>query len=203
MKLKLKAVNGYNILVDENTKIEEGDYHCASDGWYIEKTSKEDLQIVNDKINGYTKLIFADPELGLDLPIIPNWEQWEMEKLANLHAVKSGCEHKKELSLISKAFIAGYNHNQARYTEEDLRKALKIVYTDWYTDIGHTENTEEEYYERIVQSLKKLPLYIVVETLDAGGEYTSELTDWYYNQPKLITLPDGKQTGVIKEVIRN
>jgi hypothetical protein len=51
------------------------------------------------------------------------------------------------------------------YNEEDLRKALDVVYIDWYQDLGHTENTKEDYFNRIIQSLRqaKKPKYFVAE----------------------------------------
>ena len=48
-----------NIYITSDEEIKEGDYHISSDGWFIDKTTNEDLEIVNEKTNGYRKIILA------------------------------------------------------------------------------------------------------------------------------------------------
>lgn len=57
-----------------------------------------------------------------------------------------------------RGYITGFNTHKELvkdklFTIEDMRKALSVVYRDWYQDTGHSENTEDEYYDRIIQSL--------------------------------------------------
>lgn len=62
------ALRSYqNIYITSDEKIKEGDWHISSDGWCIDKTSKEDLEVVNEKRNGYKKIILTtDQELIKD-----------------------------------------------------------------------------------------------------------------------------------------
>jgi hypothetical protein len=48
-----------NIYITSDEEIKDGDYHISSDGWFIDKATNEDLEIVNEKTNGYRKIILT------------------------------------------------------------------------------------------------------------------------------------------------
>ena len=48
-----------NIYITSDEEIKDGEHHISSDGWCIDKTSKEDLEVVNEKRNGYKKIILT------------------------------------------------------------------------------------------------------------------------------------------------
>ena len=60
--LRYDASNDKNIInqhlyIVNDDKIEAGDWYISSDGWFIDKAINDDLKIVNEKINGYKKII--------------------------------------------------------------------------------------------------------------------------------------------------
>ena len=120
MKLKFELINGYGVLVDE-----ESDPFLLPIGktvLHIEDNYKGFIKIEKDTILGfilsgkriYWEVIFAEKELGLDVPVF-EWRDFEVKKLAN---------EKFDFSFNKVTFIQGYKSNTAKYTEEDLRKAI-------------------------------------------------------------------------------
>ena len=81
MKLKYININGHGVLVDEISEIKE-------ENWYVFISSKmKSIPLIlkwgNDPIeegdtNTRNKIIFAEKELNLDVPILPNWRDTEM-----------------------------------------------------------------------------------------------------------------------------
>lgn len=225
MKLKLEKVDGYNVLVDKDAEIKEGDWFILSSEhilgrlrkcWEIYKTESGDQLMIDNPMdinrgwgfsdrNKSLKIIFADKELNIDLPQIPDWEQFEIEQITKkwFDKAKFNSSHIADPS----SFKQGYNHNKKVYTEEDL-KHLNWIY-ERMKNI-HNENENCDYmlkFKSIIQSLKKLPSYIVVESEYSccnryvnckGCDATYEMLNY---RPKLITLPNDKETGIIKEVI--
>lgn len=175
MKLKPIFINGYKILVDENEKFNypekeiiyydgEGNLRKACTGVIYNSSAKT--------------ILFADPELNLDLPVVPDWEQWEIEQLA--------------LNEVETQGWCRYDANSEQ--EEDLRNAIKTS-LDYWTKHSNTEKEADD----IVKSL--LPSYIVVEEVEALPS-NGNTHDWDKDiNPKLIKLPDGTETGIIQEVI--
>jgi hypothetical protein len=158
MNNKFKIIETPNyILAVSDEEIKQGTYHVASDGWYIEKTSKEDLKVVNDKNNGYLKAIAYKPKNNapeLDLPLLPEIViEDDVEKFAcniynlsyeeYLHirehvsqtreSVEAEYEHlgleipNKYFDVLS--FIVGYNYKSATkvYSEDDLLNLAKFI----------------------------------------------------------------------------
>jgi hypothetical protein len=57
--LNSKHITNQNIYITSDEEIKDGDYHISSDGWFIDKATNEDLEIVNEKTNGYRKIILT------------------------------------------------------------------------------------------------------------------------------------------------
>jgi hypothetical protein len=174
MKLKYININKYGVVVDESVDIGEG------------------LTLLKSDIS---KIICAEKELNLDVPVLPNWREWELtqivrEKYLLPFPSKWFSIMNQEAYKQRYAYIEGYNHNGKLYTKEDLKKAIKMA--------------KEKYDENdIIQSLQKYPKYITVETTK-DLENHPELI----NNPKevregleLITNSEGKQEVIIKEII--
>ena len=67
IQLDTKNYKSFHIYITSDEEIKERDWHISSDGWCIDKTSKEDLEVVNEKRNGYKKIILTtDPDLIKD-----------------------------------------------------------------------------------------------------------------------------------------
>lgn len=192
MNLTPKLVDGYTVLVDENTEIKEG--ICLRYVQDIPYIMKYDKGIDHKQY----KIIFADPELNLDLPIVPDWEQFHVEELAIKKFSNSQFHTTYRIG-----FIEGYNeYKDKKYTEEDLIKAM-IMYIEQYKDVS---KSAIQIRMDIIQSLKKLLKYIVVESEDVWidtpqGKINKTWQGLPMSKEKLITLPNGDVTGVIKEVI--
>lgn len=75
MKLKYLNINGHGVLVDESTEI----LPCKPSNVCLAHKTKP-----CDKCNRYQgfKIIFAEKELNLNVPILPDWKEWEVEQLA-------------------------------------------------------------------------------------------------------------------------
>ena len=181
MKLKYININGFGVLVDENAEIKEGDFYYWKITNTIQKAKKDSLDRLPKKLDGSFKIIFAEKELNLDVPTLPNWREWEIEQLI-YQSIKDNADGKGLFpSSFYKGFKLGYNQNKAKYTEEDLRKAIEFAYNNGYRDrdldIGHGSNLP--YSFEYIQLLQKVPKYIVMESKD--------LNDY--------------QEGIIKEII--
>jgi hypothetical protein len=185
MKLKFEPVNGYGVLVDEKAEIKKGD-------WLLEKGL-----IINQFPNYLTdlsdcnKIIFAEKELGLDVPVF-EWRDFEINELAEDETNIRILRHKTP-SQISRqyyeGFIQGYKSNPAKFTEEDLRKAMDYV--------SQITNNRLKYIDDYVKSLQKYPKYVVMET-EIVDFAAPDRIDYDY---KLFTNSEGKQQGTVKELI--
>ena len=204
MKLKYINIGGYGVLVDESDELSEGDYCYDSLRDTIWKCSK----IIKCSGGIYYKIICAEPELNLDVPIL-NWRQWEVEQLANSYEK----EKLKSIGIITnktgafrEGFIAGYNHNKKLYTEEDLREAMTFGIN---LEAGNIEVDYKKYkagFDKFKETLQKVPKYIVIESDIVVGENNGTGTYWHpnydtYLEPKLIINSQGKQEVIIKEII--
>jgi len=203
MKLKFELVNGYGILVDQEAEITKNGYHYNP----RTKTATKNSKVGNNALIKYAEcieIIFAEPELKLeDVPVF-EWRDFEVEKLTNEKyndpLVFSNGNIKKL------GFIEGYKSNPAKYTENDLRNAMKMMMQGSIVD--------DEYYplfseDEIMQSLQKCPEYVVMESEGyCGSPYTTERCpkcidscDRAYTRLKLFTNSEGKQQGTVKELI--
>jgi len=71
----------------------------------------------------------------------PDFGKYKIGSVAYYNGYKDGFKAHQELT------------KDKLFTVKQMKKALSVVYKDWYQDIGHSENTEDEYYNRIIQSL--------------------------------------------------
>lgn len=207
MKLKYIEINGYGVLVDESADINIKDF-C------YDKDSNTIFQVIEQKLTGIvrsntctfvedavSKIIFAEKELNIDVPILPNWREWEVEQMIIKQIQELSKKHFFSLgTLISwgEGFRVGYNHKKSKYTIKDLRNAFRL---------GHDVEREDcsENFEKFINSLERKPKYIVMENerdYEKNREFYGSL---HFNtnilQPKLITNSEGEQEGVIKEII--
>jgi hypothetical protein len=204
MKLKYLNINGHGVLVDESVKIKEGDtvFDNYAGIHNIQKVRTCDLDSMHYKNGNWNKIIFAEKELNLNVPILPNWREWEVEQEAKQYSIK---RHKVLNYELEFAFLAGYNHNKAKYTEEDLRKAIEIAKNSMGVDNCGEVCYSNKSTDSIIQSLQKVPKYIVMESIFCSKDEEILRRPHTKNdleeKPKLITNSEGKQEGIIKEII--
>jgi len=207
MKLKFELVNGYGILVDREVKIDKDDFYISWEDSYT--TPKWVIYCKSTGLNGKNpmKIIFAEKELGLDVPIF-EWRDFEVENNPNIHdwvqevILKEGkyWNDQDALEPVYYGIIKGYKSNPAKYTEEDLRKAIEMA-RDYPADVVGYQKDE------IIQSLQKYPKYVVMEMKvvnDFGEPYSFDDIDFGVEReyrPKLFTNSDGKSQGTVKELI--
>jgi hypothetical protein len=214
--LKFQLVNGYGVLVDQEAEIKEGEW--AIEMYNGQSQAVNPLKFTDEngnnwfvrKMNMYCgkndqeahKIIFSEKELGLEGVPVFEWRDFEVEKLA----IKE-FPHDTGMSIVARgAFRKGYKSNPAKYTEEDLRKAMDMM--------AQGSIVDDEYYplfteDEIIQSLQKYPKYVVMDSENyCGSPYTTERCpkcvdscDRAYIRPKLFTNSYGKQQGTIKEII--
>jgi hypothetical protein len=197
MKLKTEVVNGYLVLVDEEEEIIAGDL--------ILWNGKVKTAIDTEYIHPSHKIIFAEPELNLDGVPVFEWRDFEVEKLAK-DSDKSKCKHfrrehtKEEVyDSFEEGFIQCYKSNPAKYTESDLRGAIKMAVKGMLDSgiKGWTTITENE----IIQSLQKQPKYVVMESEEFEVPYFDESGSSKISGFKFFTNSEGKQQGTVKELI--
>ncbi len=181
MKLKFELVNGYGVLYDESYFIDENtEYPCVT--------------------LGFRKILFAEKELGLDVPVF-EWRDFEVEELAlkKYRNIPESEIMEYAQKLRREAFIQGYKSNPARYTEEDLKKAFDsgIRYQDTFDYYTGKSDGSEPGREEYIQSLQKYPKYVVMESEIV--EFAAP--DRIYYDYKLLTNSEGKQQGIVKELI--
>jgi len=227
MKLKFELVNGYSVLVDENPVLNKNNLYIDRDGKIktVGKTeggliySIEDMD--EDGFNHHYfdrnceimgKIIFAEPELNLENIPVFEWREFEVEKLAEKECEKEfkiknpSDKTKWKKALWKDGFIHNHKSNPAKYTEEDLRKitqAAFVVMSNPETVIADFDR----WFEKRLQSLQKYPKWVVMESeYDCckryvnckGCDATPEMINY---RPKLFTNLEGKQQGIIKELI--
>ena len=212
MKLKYININGHGVLVDESAEITGYLYE------WLYNTKTGETSNIGEPDENDVKIIFAEKELNLDVPILSNWRNWEVEQLVkekySIPFPNKFSNMNQEAYKERYAFIAGYNHNKAKYTEEDLRKAIEMARegTLDYT-FGDPYYEFEQGEDVIIQSLQRYPKHIVMESEQVIKEeyktcpYVKEvgciknICTCYYFKPKLITNSENKQEGIIKEII--
>jgi hypothetical protein len=167
MKLKFELVNGYGVLVDEEAEIKEGDWYFDAVIGLHQKLS--DLVQTTVKLDRW-KIIFAEKELGLDVPVF-EWRDFMVEKLAK-ESLPDDTDWQKRF-----VFVQGYKSNPAKYTESDLRKAFNAgsdhEYAKFYDGhIGYSDGRtiREPNEEQFIQSLQKYPKWVVMESELTNGK---------------------------------
>jgi hypothetical protein len=195
MKLKFEPVNGYGVLVDEKAEIKEGDYiFNFGDIFQPQSGVKEYYRRLSENLptDKWSKIIFTEPEHKLEGVPVFQWRDFEVEKLAESYCqrgVKAGYESRRL------GFIQGYKSNPAKYTEEDLRKAIQEA----WSFVDHDDEVGWVYYkneDQIIQALQKYPKYVVMEYINDYEEPEGDI-----HIPKLFTNSEGKPEGTVKELI--
>ena len=188
MKLKTEVVNGYLVLVDEEEEIIAGDL--------ILWNGKVKTAIDTEYIHPSHKIIFAEKELNLEGVPIFEWREFAL----SLEIIPKATEFvKTKVKMSSQApgvligFVEGYKSNPAKYTEEDLRKAM-----DYASQIT---NNRLKYIDDYVKSLQKYPKYVVMESEEVEVPYFDESGSSKISGFKLFTNSEGKQQGTVKELI--
>jgi hypothetical protein len=217
LELEYIDVNGYGVLVDPRGEIKEGDFVYDS---YSVNTAPRIAKVKSFTNALYQfeegtsrlrpslhKIIFAERELNLDVPILPNWREWEIQKIAAIAEEKEYADADPHDPCgyggvdFSEGFIAGYNHNKAKYTEEDLRLAITGAWV-----LGQSErNNLTESMNDIIRSLQKVPKLIRMETepmnLDQIRERDKGFLTGDTRKLKLISRPGCRTCGIIEEII--
>ena len=149
-------------------------------------------------------LICAEKELNIDVPILPNWTETEIYKIAcekfptSIYNNDFATQKSKQIG-----FVTGYKHNKAQYTKEQMYELVDILKESAKND--RYLNVMEVKARRYIESLEREPKYIVIESdliqtikKDIGKYNHPERYHW---KPKLITNSEGKQEVIIKELI--
>lgn len=191
-KLKYLESNGYGLLIDDSASFYP-EYNDPSNIITISKIGK------HYAVDNYWKIIFAAPELNLEgVPLLPDYKEWEVEQLAKQR-------YGDDMYLFAQqrdGFIEAYKHKKAKYTEEDLGNLWDFC--------AYNKGS----FQEGLQSLQKIPKYIVMESDEKFTCYNCNAGNLSKNnycksncnihsklEPKLITNSEGKQEGIIKEII--
>jgi hypothetical protein len=217
MKLKFELFNGYGVLIDENPVLNKGNLYIDRDGKIktVGKTeggliySIEDMD--EDEFNHHYfdrnceimgKIIFAEPELKLEGVPVFEWKDFEPNEKSLLSMFYNVCKAtypEFDEWIEAKEYKKWLNKsNQAKYTEDDLRKitqAAFVVMSNPETVIADFDR----WFEKRLQSLQKYPKWVVMES-----EYfkvNGMIDEASSIRSKLYTNSDGKQQGIVKELI--
>lgn len=221
--LKYIDINGHGVLVDESAEMESKFNNnlpyarLENNEWRVDYKRPH----IATLSNYCHKIVFAEKEFNLDVPILPNWREWEVEHLAAklLDEAFGSIDpiYDEPKSLCRDFFIEGHNHNKKIYTEEDLVKAIAFGFGICRNEDRAPFNLEQI---KFIQSLQKKPTSVVVEVEEKShaeiqkefGVYGHDegLTEKEFKEYeksnsiyklKLVTNSDGKQTGVIKKIV--
>jgi hypothetical protein len=198
-KLKFEPFNGFGVLVDESTIGTNAGQGIYFDSWE-NAYPKIDKIYESDEVQPTSlKIIFAEKELNLEGVPIFEWREFAL----SLEIIPKATEFvKTKVKMSSQApgvligFVEGYKSNPAKYTEEDLRKAIQKA----WSSIDHDDEVGWFYYkneDQIIQSFQKYPKYVVMET-EIVDFAAPDRIDYDY---KLFTNSEGKQQGTVKELI--
>jgi len=214
MKHEIIYTEHYALIVSDG-EIKEGDFNVPSDfdrTSDISITSKEDLEVVNDKFNGYKKVIahrpLTDAPVLEGVPLLPKFsKEHDDEKVVErIYPTKGWLDCDETIdSIIHKqiAFRAGYNKAKEtyKYTEEDLKNAF---YNGWLYR-GEKEYEYPKALNEFTQCLQqqKRPKYFetVCDCQECGANKTNLSLDMgCENKIATITNPQG-QTEIVGEYI--
>lgn len=199
MKTNLITTKDYLLLIDEEAEIKPDDYiiHDTIEG-IVEANDEWDYR--GEKDNYWNKVIAFYPltkeakELE-GLPLLPSFEEVDIEKLAKLNFPNSPFGESIENIRERNGFIEGYKAAQSKtsFTLEDVRKAIKMARTGYgydgnidieaHLDMGGIDNYNNEFKlkteEEIIQSLstQQLPKEFI---LGGRGTIEEQIKNGYY-----------------------
>jgi hypothetical protein len=165
MKHEIIYTEEYALIVSDE-KMKKGDFNVPSDfdrTSDISITSEEDLEVVNDRFNGYKKVIahrpLTDAPILKDVPLLPEFTQEEYVAELSLKTYPFGNPERN-------AFITGYNKAKEtyKYTEKDLAEAYERGMNNIDSDGCHIDQPADDFTE-FIQSLQqpKRPKYFECE----------------------------------------
>jgi len=220
----------YYALIVSDEHIKEGDFNVPSDfdrTSDISITSEEDLEVVNDRFNGYKKVIahkpLTDAPILEGVPLLPDWEETEETIKSNYY---NELEDRREVARnfsgqvagrhpdmfghseihhMVRGFIDGYNKAKEtyKYTEDDLIRAIELSKVQDLKVTGFGVATDfKNTKEYIVQSLQqvKRPKYFECEMEDTLLLKNRKGGNTIMAKPKTITNPQG-QTELVGDYI--
>ena len=112
------------LILCSDEKIEKGDYYTPNDFWYKDylQATKEDLEVLQEKRNGYLKLLSQSPKLSKEVADEIGWidvkELFKPES-DDYEGYINGCIN---------GFKKAQELNQKKYTEEDLKKLCELSF---------------------------------------------------------------------------
>jgi hypothetical protein len=186
MKHEIIYTDDYALIVSDE-EMKKGDFNVPSDfdrTSDISITSEEDLEIINDRFNGYKKVVAHLPLNGAfpinELPLLPEFSQGEdvakiaFNELFPVWDSKDTLENLEQSQI--KAFELGYNKVKEthEYTEKDLIKAFKAGHSGAFVK-EHIVPHYDEYIQSLQQS--KRPKSILLKKIENNiciGEYNYE-----------------------------
>jgi hypothetical protein len=171
MKHKIIYTNDYALIVSDE-EIKEGDFNIPSDfdrTSDISITSEEDLEVVNDRFNGYKKIIAHRPLTDAPilegvtlLPII----EYNVENLAKQEYPNGIDGTDRSAKVYRRVFVDGYNKAKEtyKYTKEDLINAYERGMNNIDSDGCHIDQPSDDFND-FIQSLQqpKRPKYFESE----------------------------------------
>ena len=186
-------------LIVSDEEIKPGDFNVPSDcnkSSDISRTSEEDLAIVNDKFNGYKKIIghrpFTSAAILEGIPMLPEFsleddvEELAKDKFPYLGSEQVKSDQNRHTDTIRHGFKTGYDKAKETYkfTEEDLETAMLKISEYLLESIENNKvpNSGEK-VDEIIQSLQqpKRPKYFQIEMLcyvnPEFNEYTKTTTN--------------------------
>jgi hypothetical protein len=202
-------------LIVSDEGIKPGDFNVPSDcnkSSDISRTSEEDLAIVNDKFNGYKKIIghrpFTSAAILEGVPLLPKFKQEDdVKKIAEQEfyldfdsplfeelGITKKVQKSILIGMLQGTFSRGYNKAKETYkhTEEDMIACWKYSSMDKHQIIGDQIG---DHYLSFIQSLQqpKRPKYFQIEMLCYVNPEFNEY-------PKTTTNSQG-QTELVGEYI--
>ena len=170
-------------IVTSNEQFKIGDINVPSDVISINEfsnTSFEDLEVVNNKNNGYKKVIAQQDQL--DFSEVPEERQreigyFDVEKFAN-NCDKSNCRNfKREHTLtetyegIIDGFKIGFQKHakltsDRRFTEEHIRKAIHFGIDRCHYGLSHETPSKHTIINEYIQSLSNQSWPVEIEFTD-------------------------------------
>jgi len=184
----------YYALIVSDEKMKKGDFNVPSDfdrTSDISITSEEDLEVVNDRFNGYKKIIahrpLSDAPILKGVPLLPEFDESnKVEKLAYKWFVTADKKNTIfDLGWVN-IFTAGYNKAKEtyKYTEEDIQKAF-IAGEERI--INKPNSSELDDFTNFIQSLQqpKRPKYFKCKTITMNKGYTDK-SDYPYQECEIL-----------------
>jgi hypothetical protein len=207
----------YYALIVSDEKMKKGDFNVPSDfdrTSDISITSEEDLEVVNDRFNGYKKVIahkpLTDAPILKGVPLLPEFSKEEdVEEIAST-LFRNKIDNLEE---IHSDYILGFQegHRKAKetykYTEEDLINLVQKGHEIYNEGLGVATDAKKQKLIDFIQSLQqpKRPKYFEYETIyrvKSGTiqEHKDGLAGFEYHEPKTIINAQG-QTELIGDYI--